>query len=45
MFKTGTRPDGSAIKVMPFDSLREMNETDMRALHLYLKGLPPQPHG
>lgn len=45
MFKTGKRPDGQEIKVMPFGSLREMNDTDVRALHLYLKGLSPQPHG
>jgi mono/diheme cytochrome c family protein len=45
MFKTGVRPDGSPIKVMPFETLREMNETDVRALHLYLKGLPPQSKG
>lgn len=42
MFKTGKRPDGSAIQVMPFESLKEMNETDLRALHLYLKSLPPK---
>ena len=45
MFRSGKRPDGTAIKVMPFGSLREMNETDLRALHLYLKGLPPQAKG
>ncbi len=45
MFRSGKRPDGTAIKVMPFESLREMNETDLRALHLYLKGLPPQAKG
>ncbi len=45
MFKTGKRPDGSAVKVMPFVSLREMNETDLRAMYLYLKSLPPQPKG
>ena len=45
MFRSGKRPDGSAIKVMPFESLREMNETDLRALHLYLKGLPAQARG
>lgn len=39
MFRSGKRPDGSAVKVMPFESLREMSETDLRALHLYLKGL------
>lgn len=42
MFKSGKRPDGSAIQVMPFESLREMNDTDLRALHLYLKSLPPK---
>lgn len=42
MFKTGKRPDGSAIQVMPFESLKEMNDTDLRALHLYLKSLPPK---
>ena len=40
MMKSGLRPDGSTIQVMPFDSLREMNETDLRALHLYLRSLP-----
>jgi len=36
LFKTGQRADGSAVRVMPFESLREMSETDARALHLYL---------
>ncbi|NUZ05515.1 c-type cytochrome [Piscinibacter koreensis] len=37
MLKTGKRPDGSAVSpVMPFASLREMNDVDVRALHLYL---------
>lgn len=45
MFRSGKRPDGQEIKVMPFGSLREMNDTDVRALHLYLKTLAPQPHG
>ena len=40
LFRTGVRADGTPVKVMPFESLREMNETDLRALHLYLKGLP-----
>jgi mono/diheme cytochrome c family protein len=40
MFRSGKRPDGTAVKVMPFESLKEMSETDLRALHLYLKGLP-----
>jgi mono/diheme cytochrome c family protein len=39
LFRTGKRADGSAVKVMPFDSLREMSETDVKALHLYLQSL------
>jgi mono/diheme cytochrome c family protein/cytochrome c5 len=45
MFRTGQRPDGSAIKVMPFESLREISETDLKALHLYLRNLPANPKG
>jgi mono/diheme cytochrome c family protein len=42
MFKTGKRPDGSEVsKVMPFLSLKEMNDTDVRAMYLHLKALPP----
>jgi len=40
LFRSGKRPDGSAVQVMPFGSLREMSDTDLRALHLYLKSLP-----
>ena len=39
LFKTGKRPDGSAVQVMPFASLKEMNDVDVRALHLYLTSL------
>jgi len=45
MLKSGQRPDGTKIQVMPFESLREMSETDARALHLYLRSLPPRPQG
>lgn len=45
MFKTGKRPDGTPLQVMPFGSLREVNETDARALHLYLISLPPKALG
>ncbi|MGV3573050.1 MAG: c-type cytochrome [Ramlibacter sp.] len=45
LFRTGQRPDGSAVKVMPFESLRAMSETDVRALHLYLRSLQPLPQG
>lgn len=40
MFRSGRRPDGSAIQVMPFPSLKEMDDTDLRALHAYLQSLP-----
>ncbi|MDQ2989389.1 MAG: cytochrome c, partial [Pseudomonadota bacterium] len=44
--RSGRRPDGSAIsQVMPFNSLKQMNDTDMRALYAYLKTLPPQEAG
>jgi mono/diheme cytochrome c family protein len=45
LFKSGNRPDGTAVKVMPFGSLREMSDTDVRALFLYLRTLQPMPHG
>lgn len=41
MMKTGRRPDGSAIAVMPFASLAQLNDTDLRSLHAYLQSLPP----
>ncbi|CUI08103.1 Putative diheme cytochrome c-553 [Janthinobacterium sp. CG23_2] len=46
MLRSGRRPDGSSISaVMPFGALGEMNEVDMRALHAYLKSLPPRAGG
>ena len=45
MFKTGKRPDGTPVKVMPFGSLGAMSDVDVRALFLYLKALPASPHG
>jgi len=46
MLRSGLRPDGSAISsVMPFASLRQMNEVDVRALHAYLSTLPPRAAG
>ncbi|HMC14772.1 MAG TPA: cytochrome c [Albitalea sp.] len=42
MLRSGKRPDGSAVdKAMPFESLRELNDTDVQALYLHLKQLPP----
>jgi mono/diheme cytochrome c family protein len=46
MFRSGKRPDGSAINpVMPFAILKVMNDTDLEALYMHLKALPPRPEG
>lgn len=45
MFRSGKRPDGSVIAVMPFDSLREMSAVDIAATYAYLKTLPPRAAG
>ena len=46
MLRSGKRPDGSAVSpVMPFESLRELNDLDAQALYLHLKSLPPRPAG
>lgn len=45
MLRSGRRADGSAIKVMPFESLSKMSEVDALALHVFLKTLPPRPAG
>jgi mono/diheme cytochrome c family protein len=42
MLRSGKRPDGSAVSpVMPFEALKELNDTDVKALFLHLKSLPP----
>ncbi len=45
MFRSGKRPDGSAVAVMPFESLRAASDIDVAALHAYLKQLSPRPAG
>jgi mono/diheme cytochrome c family protein len=45
MLRSGKRPDGSAIAVMPFGTLRELNDTDAQALYAYLKTVAPRSHG
>lgn len=46
MMKTARRPDGSEVSpVMPFMALKELNDTDTRALYAYLKQLPARPLG
>jgi mono/diheme cytochrome c family protein len=39
MFDTGQRADGTPVRVMPFEALRAMNDTDVQALHLYLTAM------
>lgn len=41
MLRTGRRPDGSDIKVMPFDSLKELSDDEIAALFAFLQSLPP----
>ncbi|MBC8021644.1 MAG: c-type cytochrome [Burkholderiales bacterium] len=42
MMRTGKRPDGGSVSgVMPFMSLRNLNDTDLQAMYLYLRALPP----
>ena len=46
MLRTGKRPDGSAVsKVMPFETLGNLNDTDVKAMYLYFKTLPPRKTG
>lgn len=45
MLRSGKRPDGSAIQVMPFETLRELNDVDAQALYTYLQTVPAKPHG
>lgn len=46
MMRTGKRPDGAAVStVMPFDSLKKLNDADLEAMHAFLKTLPPRPAG
>jgi mono/diheme cytochrome c family protein len=37
MMRSGKSPDGRTIQVMPFPSFRQMNDTDLDALYLYLR--------
>ena len=46
MFRTGKRPDGSAVsEVMPFKSLAYMNDAELDALFAFLKSLDARPSG
>jgi len=45
MLRNGKRPDGTPIKVMPFESLSKMSDVDSQALYEYLKTVAPRPAG
>ena len=45
MMRSGKRPDGSPIQVMPFESLSKLDAVDLPALYAYLKTLPPRAAG
>ena len=45
MLRSGKRPDGTPIKVMPFESLAKMNDVDAQAVYAYLQTVPPRPAG
>ncbi len=45
MMRSGRRPDGSPIGVMPFEAFGHMSDVDLRGLHVYLQTLPPRAAG
>lgn len=45
MLRSGKRPDGTPIRVMPFESLAKMSDVDSQALYEYLKTVAPRPAG
>ena len=46
MLRTGKRPDATAVSaVMPFESLKHLSDTDVAAIYMFLKSLPPRNAG
>jgi mono/diheme cytochrome c family protein len=45
MLRSGKRADGTAIAVMPFESLAKLNDVDAQALHAYLLTVDARPAG
>jgi len=45
MLRSGKRPDGTSIAVMPFDSLSKLDDTDAHALYEFLKTVPARAAG
>jgi cytochrome c553 len=45
MLRTGKRPDGTTIAVMPFEALSKMDDTEVAALYAFLGTLQPRAAG
>lgn len=45
MMRTGKRPDGTSVSVMPFESLAQMSDAELDALFGFLKSLPAKNSG
>jgi mono/diheme cytochrome c family protein len=45
MLRSGKRPDGTPIQVMPFESLGKLNDVDAQAVYAFLKSVPPRAAG
>lgn len=45
MMRTGLRPDGSRVAVMPIEALSKISDLDLQAMRLFLASLPPRPAG
>jgi hypothetical protein len=45
MLRSGKRPDGTPIQVMPFGSLSKLSDVDAQALYAFLKTVPAQKAG
>ena len=44
--REGRKPDGSALNpFMPWQTLRQLNDTELDALWVYLRTLPQRPQG
>lgn len=45
MMRSGIRPDGSQVAVMPVEALSKITDTDLEAMHLFLSTLPARAAG
>lgn len=45
MLRSGKRPDGSSIAVMPFEALAKLDGTEVEAVYAFLRTVPPRAAG